>query len=92
VSKRDEIKRLSPLSDMEVEQLLSAFYSVCEWTDIHFLWRPNLSDEGDNFLIELAVAGNAKVITTNNIKDLRNAELMFLGLSIVRPEHLLEGK
>lgn len=91
VSLRPEIKKLCPLSSAEVEQLLSALFSVSEWVQIHYLWRPNLVDEGDNFLIELAVAGGANSIVTNNIKDLVNAELKFENLRILRPEQLLRG-
>ena len=91
VSKRRQIRDLCPLTESEVEQLLAAFFSVCEWVQIHFLWRPNLKDEGDNFLIELAVAGNADVIVTNNLRDLRNAELQFENLRVLRPEQLLGG-
>lgn len=91
VSKRPKIKALCPLSEHEVTQLIAAFLSVCEWVQIHYLWRPNLPDEGDNFLIELAVAGNAETIVTNNLKDFRNAELKFSGLRIITPEQYLRG-
>jgi len=91
VSQRQQIKDLCPLTEEEVKQLLAAFFSVCEWVQIHFLWRPNLKDEGDNFLIELAVAGNADVIVTNNLRDLRNAELKFENLRVLKPEQLLGG-
>ncbi|MEM7422020.1 MAG: putative toxin-antitoxin system toxin component, PIN family, partial [Pseudomonadota bacterium] len=70
VSQRTEIRELCHLADEEVDQLLAAFYSVCEWIQIHYLWRPNLRDEGDNFLIEVAVAGSANCIVTNNMRDL----------------------
>jgi predicted nucleic acid-binding protein len=70
----------------------NAIYSVCTWTPVYYLWRPNLRDEGDNFLIELALAGNSEVIVTNNVKDLESAELNFEGLRILRPEQLLRGK
>jgi len=39
-------------------------------------WRPNIKDEGDNFLIELAVAGNADYLMTNNIGDFKNTQLI----------------
>ena len=45
-----------------------------------------------NFLIELAIAGNAATIVTNNIKDLENAELSFPQLRIMKPEQLLRGE
>lgn len=92
VHKRPHISELCPLNENEINELLKAFYSVCRWVPIHYLWRPNLKDESDNFLIELAVASNAQFIVTNNIKDLIGAELTFKGLQIIKPEHLLGGK
>ena len=74
----------------EIRELVNAFYSVCRWVPVYFLWRPNLSDEGDNFLIELAIAGNAEAIVTNNIKDLEGSELFFERLKILKPEHMLK--
>ncbi|UZA04722.1 PIN domain-containing protein [Moraxella bovis] len=53
------------------------------------MWRPNLKDEGDNHLIELAVAGNANIIVSHNQKDFRQNELNF-GIQILTPEQLLQ--
>ena len=92
VTLRREIIERSPLTEREIRELLNALYGVCKWTPVYYLWRPNLIDEGDNFLIELALAGNSEVIVTNNIKELKSAELNFDGLSILRPEQLLRGK
>jgi len=36
---------------------------------IYFLWRPNLRDEADNHLVELAVAGGAQAVVTRNKRD-----------------------
>lgn len=80
----------SPLSPGEREALLNAFLSVCRWVTIYFSWRPNLADESDNHLIELAVAGGAAVVVTKNVKDFRRAELSFAGLRILKPEELLK--
>ena len=91
VSKRKRILDLCPLSGQDIRELLNAFYANCRWVPIYFLWRPNILDEGDNFVIELALAGNATHIVTNNIRDFQNAELLFPGLSIVRPEEFLGG-
>lgn len=92
VTRRERILKLCPLTDTEIRELLNALYSVCRWVPIYYLWRPNLVDEGDNFLIELALAGNAKYVVTNDIGDLSSAELKFPGLHIVKPEELLRGK
>ncbi len=91
VSARPRVQKLCPLTPQEINELLAAFYRVCQWVPIYYLWRPNLIDEGDNFLVELAVAGNAHAIVTNNIKDLKNAELSFENLLILKPEQLLRG-
>ena len=92
VSKRSRVRNKCPLSEAEIQELLNAFYSVCNWVPIYYLWRPNIADEGDNFLIELALAGNATHIITNNISDLTNSELSFPELEIVKPEQMLRGE
>ena len=78
-----------PFAEKDIRELVNAFYSTCRWVPVYFLWRPNLSDEGDNFLIEVAIAGNAEAIVTNNTKDLEGSELLFEGLKILKPEQLL---
>jgi uncharacterized protein len=68
------------------------FLGIDKLTCQNHLWRPNLGDEGDNFLIELALAGNSRIIVTNNVKDLKAAELKFDNLRIVKPEQILRGE
>jgi len=92
VSKRKKVIDICPLADKEIKELLNSFYGICNWVPIYYLWRPNIIDEGDNFLIELALAGNATHIITNNISDLKNAELKFPSLQIVTPVNFLRGK
>jgi putative PIN family toxin of toxin-antitoxin system len=79
-----------PLDSDEREALLDAFLSVCQWTTVYYLWRPNLRDEADNHLLELAVAGNAEYLVTHNVRDFANAELYFPGVLVVTPQQLLE--
>ena len=57
---------------------------------IYYAWRPNLHDEGNNHLIELAIAGSAEMIVTRNLRDFRQMELHFPHLRICTPEDLLE--
>jgi len=92
VSSRKRVKETCPLGAREIRDLLNAFYSVCSWVPIYYLWRPNLKDEDDNFLIELALAGNSRTIVTNNVKDLEAAELKFEGLRILTPQRILRGE
>ena len=69
--------------------LLDAFLAVCEWISIAYLWRPNLRDEADNHLVELAVAGNADWIVSGNRADLLGGELRFDRIRIGTPQELL---
>lgn len=71
------------------EELLDAFLNVCRWTRIYYTWRPNLPDEADNHVVELAIAGGAEAIVTKNVRDFKGAELRFTGLRVVRPEDLI---
>ena len=91
VMNRDEILKLCKLDRSEIADLLAAFVSVTEWVPIYYSWRPHLRDEGDNHVIELAIAGNAQIVATNNIKDFQNAELLFPNLSILKPSQIIGG-
>ena len=90
VSTRHHLLERCPLAEAEIEILVQSFMSISKWTFIYYIWRPNLKDEGDNHLIELAVAGNAQIIATNNLKDFQDAELLFPSLKILKPEDILE--
>ncbi len=52
VMKRESVKKFCALSIKEQEELFNAFLSTCNWNEIFYLWRPNLKDEADNFLVE----------------------------------------
>ena len=87
---RPELMARSPLNENQRRALLDAFLSVCDWVDVYFGWRPNLPDESDNHLVELAVAGGASFIVTNNIADLTRGELRFPQIRIVRPAEFIK--
>jgi predicted nucleic acid-binding protein len=78
------------LSRSEREELLDIYLSVCSWTRIYFAWRPNLRDEGDNHVLELAIAGGARCIVTRNIRDFVSMELKFPNLAVATPEDFLK--
>ena len=88
---REEIITKCTLTKQEIFTLLDAFMGVCQWIDIYYLWRPNLRDEADNHLIELAIAGNSQIIATKNIKDFLNSDLIFPNLSILKPEQIIRS-
>ena len=89
VLSRERLFRKCRLSAAERVELLDIFLAVCRWTHIYFAWRPNLPDETDNHLVELAVAGGATKIVTRNVRDLRGAELKFAQFAAVTPEQFL---
>lgn len=72
-------------------QVLAALAQKGNWITIHYGWRPNLPDEADNHLVELAVAGNAEWIVTHNVQDLAHGELHFPELKIFTPAQLLHN-
>ena len=80
----------SRLDAAERSELLDIFVAHARWTRIYYGWRPNLRDEGDNHLVELAVAGGADCICSHNLRDLRSHELTFPGLDLVTPAQLLK--
>ena len=89
---REEIFTNCRLNVAEREELLNIFLSCCQWVKIYYAWRPNLADEGDNHLIELAVAGNANYLITRNIRDFHQAQLHFPRIHICTPEDFLQEK
>lgn len=90
VMSRTDLFVRSRLDAAERDELLDIFMSVCRWTRIYYGWRPNLRDEGDNHLVELAIAGGAEYIITRNIRDVARMELLFPGLKVVCPEAILK--
>ena len=74
----------SPVSDKERKALWAAIASRCRWVRVYYLWRPNLPDEADNHVLELAEA-----IVTHNRRDFERSELHFPGLRIVTPGELI---
>lgn len=86
---RKHITSASKLTNEEISDLFDALLSVSKWTDTYYLWRPNLKDEADNHLVELAVASNSEYIITHNKKDFINSELKF-DFEIVNAKEFLQ--
>lgn len=74
----------------ERQAVLAALAARGEWVTIYYLWRPNLPDEADNHLVELALAGGAAGIVTHNVRDLLRGELKVETLRVVTPAQCLE--
>lgn len=76
----------SPAERLEV---LAALAQRGRWVTVYYGWRPNLPDEADNHLIELALAGNARAIVTHNVRDVRGGELHLGSLQLLTPAQCL---
>ena len=86
----DVLKREKSLKDFgldieDIDKFLRFIAYVGKPYTIYYLFRPNLKDENDNMVVELAVTSQSDYIVTSNIKDFKNAELKFDHLKIVTP-------
>lgn len=88
VLRRAEQRLAHGLSLELLDRFLAALASACEPVDIHFQWRPQLSDPADEMVLEAAVNGRAAALVTHNVRDFEAAGLEF-GLRVVRPGELL---
>jgi putative PIN family toxin of toxin-antitoxin system len=86
---RENIQALCKQTSVSLMEFLDGFAYVCKAVDARYLWRPNLRDEADNHLVELAIAASAAYIITNNVSDFAQAELKHLGYEVITPEQLL---
>ncbi|HZT32234.1 MAG TPA: PIN domain-containing protein [Bryobacteraceae bacterium] len=73
----------------QVERLLAAFVTVAHEAEVRFLWRPNLPDEGDNFIYEVAFAASPSTIVTHNVRDFRKPEIEWPGVLVKTPRQVL---
>ena len=71
-------------------EMLAALAKQGQWVTVYYGWRSNLPDEGDNHLIELALAGGARAIVTHNLRDLQRGELLLGGLKVLTPAQCME--
>ena len=89
VLKRPETRLASGMSDEDVEGFLAALASAAEGIDVHFRWRPQLSDPTDELVLEAAVNGEAEALVTHNLRDFEPATRLF-GLRLLLPGDLLK--
>lgn len=78
-------------SATERQQVLAALAKQGRWVTVYYGWRPNLPDEADNHLIELALAGGARAIVTHNLRDVQRGELKLGSLRVLTPAQCLEA-
>jgi putative PIN family toxin of toxin-antitoxin system len=86
----DATKRLIgeiPLAPRDLDDILHYLCKVAGHQKIHYLWRPFLSDPGDDMVLELAVASGADFIVTHNQRDFGGIEQF--GVEAITPKEFL---
>lgn len=91
VLSRPEILSGAGISAHEVEIVLAQLVAGAAEVDVRYLWRPNLPDEGDNFVLEIAVAAWPCTIVTHNLVDFARSELRFPQVALCTPGQLMQS-
>ncbi|HQV31029.1 MAG TPA: putative toxin-antitoxin system toxin component, PIN family [Calditrichia bacterium] len=84
VLNRPAIIKLTGIQNREIDTIIDGLIALAQLAETHYLWRPNLTDENDNFVLEAAVATGA-LIVTQNLKDFQGGELRFPELQVFTP-------
>lgn len=58
-----------PFSRADIGKFIDYICTISDKRKIYYLWRPHLSDSGDDMILELAVAGRCDFIITYNVRD-----------------------
>jgi putative PIN family toxin of toxin-antitoxin system len=75
-------------NEADVRRLIDAVIDVIELVEVHYQWRPLLSDAGDEMVLEAAANGRADAIVTFNRKDYGTALGRF-GIEVLSPAEAL---
>jgi predicted nucleic acid-binding protein len=81
---RPEHLAAAGISTADAEVLLDAIAAVVEPIRISYLWRPLLTDPGDDLVLETAVNGRANAVVTFNRRDFELAAGQF-GIEVLAP-------
>ena len=88
---KTRIKGESPLTESQVDTILSALAFCGVEVPIYYRLRPNLKDEADNMVFECAAHFGASSIITHNVKDFTISELGDYGIEIVTPGQFIHN-
>lgn len=90
VLSRAENRQVLELGSEDIDTIMQFIAAVARPTSIAYSWRPNLRDEADNMILELAVASGSDYLITRNTRDfLVDADLDNEDVRIVTPGHFL---
>ena len=89
VATRSEHLAAAGAGEEDVTRLLNALASEIVPVELHFRWRPQLRDPGDELVLEAAVNGRADAIVTFNRRDFGPASRF--GIGVILPREALKG-
>ena len=84
---RAELLLATGIRMADMSMYLSDIARIVEPVELHFLWRPQLRDPGDEMVLETAVNGRADVLVTHNARDFAGAESF--GVTVLTPARFL---
>lgn len=88
VLKRPERQAAHGLSSEQIDTLLAVWARFGVSVNLHYLWRPQLRDAGDEMVLETAVNGRADGLVTFNVQDFKPAASRF-GIELLTPAQWL---
>ncbi len=84
VLKCEATRAVHGFSIEQVDSFLSALAVWVEPVSLHYIWRPQLRDPGDEMVLEAAVNARVDALVTHNVKDFSVAAPRF-GLAVKTP-------
>src|SRR6202789_756347 len=84
VLNRPEQRLATGMSKEDIVGFLAALASAAEPVDIHFMWRPQLTDPADELVLEAAVNGRASAIVTPHVRGFLRAQREFT-IEVITP-------
>ncbi len=85
---RPDIVARHGLNSRNLTLFLAEFALLAQPVELHFRWRPQLADAGDELVLEAAVNGRANCLITHNLRDFRPAAQSF-DLPVKTPQDYL---
>ena len=89
VLKRQIHLQAMTMTEDALDGFLSALASASAAVEVHYKWRPQVRDPGDEMVLEAAINGRAAALVTHNLRDLADAGKAF-GIPVIRPDEALE--
>jgi putative PIN family toxin of toxin-antitoxin system len=89
VLSRAEQRLATGMSEQDIDSFLAALASASDPVEVHFRWRPQLSDPSDELVLEAAVNGMADALVTHNVRDFLVAAERF-DLRVLTPQQCLK--